>query len=63
MEYAIRTVQENTVGLELNEKHQMLAYADDVHMLGENLKTDRENTEIFIKASMDITFRGKFRED
>ena len=40
--------------MELNRKHQLLVYADDVNMLGENLQTSRENTEIFIKASKDI---------
>ena len=34
-------------------KHQILVYADDVNMLGENLQTVRENAEIFIKASKD----------
>ena len=35
-------------------KHQLLVYADDVNMLGENLQTVRQNAEIFIKASKDI---------
>ena len=34
----------------MNGKHQLLVYADDVNMLGENLQTVRENTEIFLKA-------------
>ena len=42
------------IGLDLNGKHQLLVYADDVNMLGENLQTVRENAEIFIKASKDI---------
>ena len=54
LEYAIRKVQENRIGLEMNGKHQLLVYADDVNMLGENLQTIRENAEIFIKASKDI---------
>ena len=54
LEYAIRRVQENRIGLELNGKHRLLVYADDVNMLGENLQTFRENAEIFIKASKDI---------
>ena len=54
LEYAIKGVQGNRIGLELNGKHQLLVYADDVNMLGENLQTVRENAEIFIKASKDI---------
>ena len=54
LEYSIRSVQENRIGLELNGKHQLLVYADDVNMLGKNLQTVRKNTEIFIKASKDI---------
>ena len=54
LEYAIRRVQENRIGLELNGKHQLLVYADDVNMLGENLQTVKESAEIFIKACKDI---------
>ena len=38
----------------MNGKHQILVYADDVNMLGENLQTVRDNADIFIKASKDI---------
>ena len=31
-------------------KHQLLVYADDINMLGENFQTVRENMKIFIKA-------------
>ena len=54
LEYPFRRVQENQTGLEFNGKHQLFVYADDVNMLGENLQTVRENTEVFIKTSKDI---------
>jgi hypothetical protein len=34
LEYAIREDQENQVGLKLYGTHQLLAYADDVKLLG-----------------------------
>ncbi|KAJ4447143.1 hypothetical protein ANN_09144 [Periplaneta americana] len=54
--YAIKNVQDNTEGLELNELHQLLVYADDVNMLGENPQTIRENSEILHEASKTIGF-------
>jgi hypothetical protein len=56
LEYAIRKVQENQVGLKLNGTHQLLAYADDVNLLEDNIDTTRtkKNTETLIDASKEI---------
>ena len=37
LEYAIRRVQVNQDGLKLNGTHQLLAYADDVIILGDSV--------------------------
>jgi hypothetical protein len=54
LEYAIGKVQENHVGLKLNGTHQLLAYAYDVNLLGDNIDTIEKNTETLIDASKDV---------
>jgi hypothetical protein len=39
LQYGVRKVQENQVGLKLNGTHQMLAYADDVNLQGHLART------------------------
>jgi hypothetical protein len=39
VEYAIRKVLENQVGLDLNGTHQLLVYADDVNLLCHSINT------------------------
>ena len=46
LEYAIRRVQVNQDGLKLNGTHQLLAYADDVNILGDITHTLKENAEL-----------------
>jgi hypothetical protein len=43
LEYAIRKVQENQVGLKLNGTHQLLAFADNVNLLEDNIDTMVKN--------------------
>ena len=43
LEYAIKSVQVNQYGLKFNGTHQLLAYADDVNILGGSAHTVKEN--------------------
>jgi hypothetical protein len=47
-------VKENQVGLKLNGTHQLLAYADDVNLLGDNIDTLNKNTETLIDVSKEL---------
>ena len=39
LEYAIRKVQETNLGMDMNGTHQVLAYADDVNLIGDDIRT------------------------
>jgi hypothetical protein len=53
-DYAIRKVQETQVGPKLNGTHQLLAYADVVNPLGDNIDTIKKNMETLIDASKEV---------
>jgi len=45
LEYAFRRVPVNLDGLKLNGTHQLLAYAEDVNILGGSIHTLKENAK------------------
>jgi hypothetical protein len=50
LEYGIERVQKNQEGLKLNGTHQLLAYADDVNIVGENIDTIQKKHENSIRC-------------
>ena len=41
LEYALRKVQETNLGLDMNGTHQVLAYADDVNLIGDDVRIEK----------------------
>jgi hypothetical protein len=54
LEYAIRKVQEKPDGIP-----QLLVYADDANLLGDNINTIKKNTGTLIDASKEVDLEVK----
>jgi hypothetical protein len=47
-------VKQNQEGLNFNGSHQLVAYADDVIIVGENIDTTKKNIETLLDASKEV---------
>jgi hypothetical protein len=54
LEYTIKRVQENQEGLKLNGLDQLLAYTDDVDIVGEKIDAIKKNTQALLDASKEV---------
>jgi hypothetical protein len=59
LEYAIRKVKGNQVGLKLNGTHRLLVYADGVNLLGDNIDTTKKNTGTLTDANEEVGLEVK----
>ena len=48
--YAIRKVQETRLGLNMNGNHQVLAYGDDVNLIGNDTRTIERNSDALLNT-------------
>jgi Reverse transcriptase (RNA-dependent DNA polymerase). len=53
LKYAVRKVQETRLGLDMNGTHQVLAYADDVNLIGD-IRTIERNADVLLNACQNI---------
>jgi hypothetical protein len=54
LKYAIRKVEDNQVSSEFNGTQQLLVYAGDINLLGDNINIMKDNTETLLEASRDV---------
>jgi hypothetical protein len=57
LEYVNGNVKGNEVGLELSGTHRLLAYADNLNLLGDNIDTVKKNTETLTDVSKEVGLR------
>ena len=51
---AFRKIQETRLGLDMNATHQVLAYAHDVNLIGDDIRTIERNADVLLNACKDI---------
>ena len=54
LEHAVREVQKTRLGLDMNGIYQVLAYADDVNLIGDDIRTIERNADVLLNACNDI---------
>jgi len=54
LEYAIRKIQESNLGLDMNGTHQVLAYVNDVNLIGDDIRAIERNADVLLNACKDI---------
>jgi len=62
LEYAIRSVQGDREGLDLNGTHQRLVCAHGVNFLGDNIRTVKNNKRFIIQKNEDWS-KSKYAEN
>ena len=62
LEYAIRKVQETNLRLEMIGTHQVLAYADDVNLIGDDIRTIERNADVLLNDCKEM-FSSKHWEN
>jgi hypothetical protein len=62
LEYAIRKVQGNQEGHQLNGTRQLLLYADDANLMGENINTAKKHVGLLLYFCRRFVQLSRFRE-
>ena len=63
LQYAIRKVQENRLGLDMNGTHQVLAYGNDVNLICDDIRAIERIAYVLLNACKDIWFSSKHKEN
>jgi hypothetical protein len=53
-DYAFGRIKKKQIGLKLNGTHHLLAYADDVNILGESIDIIQKNTEALLNTNKEV---------